>query len=196
MPRKIIVYFDRNFVSINGCMDATPSDKGFALTHELFLLDANLKVKLDTERKEEITNALIDDLLRELNMMPLSPLQIYPASDPRAPGWSFIQLITTSHINGHYFEASDTFSHIHLDIYSCKSYDWKKALRIFDKHFDLLDWKGNLIKRSANLRGRKTQKLSGNGTKIFSNPSESRTLNRAFAGIIRNKKIITQKALV
>src|SRR3989344_2447432 len=141
--------------------------KKFTLTHELFLLDANLRNKLDYRRREEITANLVNELMEELEMMPLSPLQIYPASDPRAPGWSFIQLITTSHINGHYFEASDTFSHIHLDIYSCKSYDWKRALRIFDKHFDLLDWKGNLIKRSANLRGRKTEKMSGYSSNMF-----------------------------
>lgn len=43
----------------------------------------------------------IDEVLSALGMTPLGELGIYPAVDQSAPGWSFIQPITTSHVSAH-----------------------------------------------------------------------------------------------
>lgn len=131
------------------------------LIHELFIIDAELKEKLDFNRRKEITRNLIDDLMKALNMEELGPLQVYDAVDPEYPGWSFIQPITTSHISGHYFEEDCQFSHIHLDIYSCKDFQHENVLFCLQNHLPIRKWIGNLIYRSQDLRKRKELILRG-----------------------------------
>lgn len=48
-----------------------------------------------------IMRRFIDEVLSALGMTPLGELGIYPAVDQSAPGWSFIQPITTSHVSAH-----------------------------------------------------------------------------------------------
>jgi hypothetical protein len=50
------------------------------LSHEMFILDANLIRGLDQSRMNEITNNLINDLIEELGMAKLGPLGIYNAT--------------------------------------------------------------------------------------------------------------------
>lgn len=95
----------------------------------------------------------------------LGELKIYGAKDLTAPGWSFIQPITTSHISGHYFESSKPS--IHIDVYSCKSIDYIKVLNIVHKHLNLAAWTGNFIVRKQNLSTRLIATLKGVGKKII-----------------------------
>ena len=147
------------------------------LQHEMFIVDANLKSVLDQSRMNEITNALIDDLLKELGMAKLGKLEIYDATDPRAPGWSFLQPITTSHISGHYFfEPDGSNPNIHMDFYSCCSFDWKMIIPILDRHLGLAKWHGDFLYRRDVLMERTYWEISGDGKDIVSMSQLSRAL--------------------
>jgi hypothetical protein len=122
-------------------------DSGFALRHEIFILDANLLTALDQTHMKPITRTLIDALLHVLGLEELGPLELYPATDLRAPGWSFLQPITTSHISGHYFEKPGKAPHIHMDIYSCDAVEWQKIVGVVDEHLGLADWRASFIER-------------------------------------------------
>lgn len=122
-------------------------DEKIHLSHEIFILDTNLQKLIPSDSKEMIHD-FIESLLSNLKMEKLGPLEWYPATDLRAPGFSFIQPITTSHISGHYFDKPGKFPHLHLDIYSCKAFEWKEVIAIVDTFFSMRDWKANCIFRS------------------------------------------------
>lgn len=133
----------------------------------MLIIDANLKDLLDQSRMHEITRNLIQELLAELKMFELGPLEIYDATDPRAPGWSFIQPITTSHISGHYFyEPDGSNPNIHMDFYSCSPFDWKTIIPILDKHLALAKWHADFLYRKDVMEDRDIWEISGNGKRI------------------------------
>src|SRR3989339_521931 len=114
---------------------------------------------------------LDEDLLSTLKMKKLGPLEIYPATDLLAPGWSFLQPITTSHISGHYFDEPNGQPHIHMDIYSCQGFDWKVALITLTKHLPLGLWQATFINRAINSHNSSGDKRSvldirGSGEKV------------------------------
>tara|TARA_Y100000310_G_scaffold310162_1_gene355094 strand:- start:670 stop:1194 length:525 start_codon:yes stop_codon:yes gene_type:complete len=125
----------------------TPSSSNFSLVHEIFILDAHLTYVLDQSKAVETTKKLVNALLTILRMEELGDLQIYNGLDPRAPGWSFIQPITTSHISGHYFEKPGRLPHIRMDFYSCSRVHWKKIIKIVNEHLGMADWRGTFIDR-------------------------------------------------
>lgn len=126
-------------------------NSSFSLLHQIFVLDAHLETSLDCSRQNAITRAFIDDFLAVLGLEPLGPLGIYPAVDDRAPGWSFIQPITTSHISAHYFEKPGKSPHIRIDAYSCDEVDWRKLVGVCHRHFKLADWRGTFIDREIEV---------------------------------------------
>ncbi|MCF7845108.1 MAG: hypothetical protein K9M03_04765, partial [Kiritimatiellales bacterium] len=125
----------------------TPAPSNFALFHEIFILDAYIQKKLDESQKESITRNLVSDLLTALRMDPLGDLQIFDAADLRAPGWSFLIPITTSHIGGHYFESPGRLPNLRIDTYSCASVNWRKLIDILHKHIGLERWRATFIDR-------------------------------------------------
>ena len=163
----------------------THSDQ-FALMHEIFVLDAHIKEALDQSKAGEITRNLIDSLLSTLRMEELGVLQIYPATDLRAPGWSFLQPITTSHISGHYFEKPSP-PHIRMDFYSCCSVDWSSIINTVHSHLNLADWRGTFIDRQLEQDSvRQMFDIAGNADKIlFEAPIEAQN---AFSRITDKKK--------
>lgn len=144
------------------------------LIHEHFILDAELKGPLDFEKRQEITTKLIKQLMKNLGMEELGPLEIYDATDADYPGWSFIQPITTSHISGHYFEEKGKPSHIHMDIYSCKSFEWEKIIKILSKNLKLNDWSATFLKREMNMKNRIASQFSGKDTKIAKTANQTK----------------------
>ncbi len=137
------------------------------LSHEHFILDAELSSSLDFSNRKLMTENLAADLLAGLGMEELGPLQIYDATDKQFPGWSFIQPITTSHISGHYFEETIDASHIHMDIYSCTPFDWKTVMFIIQKHFPIKRWSANFIKRSIGNMGREVLDIHYSDSETF-----------------------------
>ncbi len=146
---------------------AAPED--FHLEHQMLVLDAGLCYRLDFRRYREITRRFVDELLDVLGMEPLGALGIYPAVDQRAPGWSFIQPITTSHVSAHYFEKPGPTPHIRLDAYSCESVDWQSLIRVCDRHFSLGEWRATFIDRQIESRYERTVvDLAGTGLRVTS----------------------------
>ncbi len=139
------------------------SGRQFRLQHQHFILDAFLEAPLDETRAEPLTQAFVADLLRTLGMSKLGSLGVYGAADERAPGWSFIQPITTSHISGHYFVKPGKGPHIRLDVYSCEAFHWLSVVMVAHKHFKLADWAGTFLERELDGGERKAWNLSGTG---------------------------------
>lgn len=139
----------------------------FSLQHEIFILDAYLNQPLDPSKMEIWTRTFIDALLATLRMEELGPLQIFPATDLRAPGWSFIQPITTSHIAGHYFEKPGKHPHIRLDMYSCESVNWKKLVEVLHEHLDMGLWRATFIDRQIDEKKRAAMHISGQGSTVL-----------------------------
>lgn len=137
------------------------------LVHEHFILDANLGEALSYRNRNEITEKLVFSLMEALKMHPLGKLETYDATDPQYPGWSFIQPITTSHISGHYFEESEKPSHLHLDIYSCKIFDWNEVIKIVHEQLNLAKWTANYIIRANESSLRTIQVIEGTGLESF-----------------------------
>lgn len=146
-----------------------PPDPGdhVELTHEHFILDAYLKRPLDASQYELITHTLVNHLLAALGMKCLGPLSIYPATDMRAPGWSFIQPITTSHISGHYFEYPGKHPHIRMDFYSCNTVDWHKIVSVVHRELAMGSWRGTFLERMIDEgEPRGILQLAGTGDRV------------------------------
>ena len=140
------------------------TDPSFALRHQILVLDAYLEHALDVEARRSITERFVDDALGVLGLEPLGPLALYPAVDERAPGWSFVQPITTSHISAHYFERPGKGPHIRVDAYSCDRIDWHALVRVCHRHFALDGWRATFIDREIDgHRSRRITDLSGRG---------------------------------
>ncbi|MBU0459068.1 S-adenosylmethionine decarboxylase [Patescibacteria group bacterium] len=137
----------------------------FSLQHEILLVDAYLKDVL--KNRESLMENFLNELLTALRMEELGPLQIFDAADLRAPGWSFLQPITTSHISGHYFIKPEKHPSIHMDIYSCASVNWRKAIEIIDKYFQLGEWRGSFIDRRIDDGKRIIWDLNGEGAEVL-----------------------------
>ncbi len=139
----------------------------FKLEHEIFILDAYLNDFLDPSKMESWTRNFVDSLLSTLRMEELGPLQIYPATDLRAPGWSFLQPITTSHIAGHYFEKPGKSPHIRMDMYSCESVNWKKLINVLHEHLNMGLWRATFIDRQIDEKQRSAMHISGEGASVL-----------------------------
>jgi hypothetical protein len=139
----------------------------FKLEHEILVLDAYLNKSLDQSKMESWTHNFIDALLNTLRMEELAPLQIFPALDLRAPGWSFIQPITTSHIAGHYFEQPGHHPHIRLDLYSCCSINLRKVINVCHEHLDMHIWRATFIDRQIDVAPRAATHISGEGNTVL-----------------------------
>jgi hypothetical protein len=123
----------------------------FGLLHEIFILDAELQKPLKHKTRKADTKKLVDEILTALRMEQLGPLSIFDATDKRAPGWSFIQPITTSHVSAHYFEKPGA-PNIRMDFYSCASVNWRKLITIVHKHLGLSHWRGTFIDRNTDAQ--------------------------------------------
>lgn len=147
----------------------TPAPSAFALLHQVFVLDAYLKRRVPAAGADTLVRSLVTDLLKTLHMRELGPLQIYPATDPRAPGWSFLQPITTSHVSGHYFDCEDGSPHIRIDIYSCATVQWRKAISAIHKHLSLGEWRATFIDRQIDDTSaeRLVLDIRGNGKTVL-----------------------------
>ena len=137
------------------------------LAHEILVLDAFLEEPLDPDCRDRATHAFIDDLLAALSMDPLAPVSIFAAADPREPGWSFIQPITTSHVSAHYFENPQGRPHIRIDAYSCASIDRMALIGVCHDHFRLAEWRASFIDRQIDAaQARQIVELAGQGADI------------------------------
>ncbi len=160
------------------------SNSDFRLNHEIFVLDAYLEKELDVPQRRTGAKKFIDDILRTLKMEPMGGLQFHEALDDRAPGWSFIQPITTSHISCHYFERPGRKPHVRIDFYSCRSVNWADVIAVCDKHFALEKWHGTFINRQiGEEENRSIIDIRGRGKTIMSEET-----------LLKGKDVIVEEA--
>ena len=88
----------------------------------------------------------LDRLMEDINMKPLGPLSWATAEDLEFPGQSFVQMITTSHCSLHFFSETNE---IYFDLYSCRSFDENKVIKLLDETFGLRKWYGTLHTRAT-----------------------------------------------
>jgi hypothetical protein len=141
------------------------ADPTFVLEHHVLVLDATMVRPFEPDKGPGIAMMFLKSLLARLGMEELGPLGMYPATDLRFPGFSFVQPITTSHIAGHYFEEDSGAPHIHMDIYSCKKFDWQDAIGVIHQFIGLADWDATYIIRHRGQE-RYTYQIMGNGKQI------------------------------
>lgn len=145
----------------------TIKESEFAIEHQILVLDAYLHSSLDCSQQKKITRKFINDAMATLGLEPLGSLGIFPAVDERAPGWSFVQPITTSHISGHYFEKPGKAPHTRIDAYSCDRIDWRAFIQVCSQHFYLSDWRATFIERDIDSQQpRPITTLAGCGNRI------------------------------
>jgi S-adenosylmethionine decarboxylase len=132
------------------------------LNHEIVIFDFLLKKPISPS----ICQKLLDELLVKLDMKKLADVRFYDALDLSEPGFSFIQPITTSHICGHYFSTEQQPHHLHLDIYSCKSFAWEEVFEVCKKNMRLGEWRGTKVIRDLTLMQTCTD-IKGSGDKII-----------------------------
>lgn len=73
-------------------------------------------------RRRDFLEHLNNELLQAIKMKPYGPptLAHFALHDPKAGGWTLVQLIETSSITGHFVdETCDAY----LDVFSCKDFD-------------------------------------------------------------------------
>ena len=145
--------------------------RGQTLIHQMMMLDADLTQPVANAAGSRLVRRLVDRLLAELGMTELGDLEFFEAVDLSAPGWSFIQPITTSHISGHYFEMPDEPPRIHIDIYSCRPFDPGKTIASLNTDLSFGRWVGTLVVRDMDLARRSTTELEGLADQIAGSAS-------------------------
>lgn len=102
-------------------------------------------------------------------MRPLAPMSVSPAADKRAPGFSGVQELTTSHTSFHYFWEPDhetKYPNLHADLYSCSAFSEDDVIKVIHRHFDLSEWSGTVIERGIKPEERLTIQLEGVGDTV------------------------------
>lgn len=154
---------------------------GPRLVHQMMMIDANLVEAVGNAAGREVVGRLVDRLLADLGMTELGQLEFFEAVDLSAPGWSFIQPITTSHVSGHYFELPGDPPRIHVDVYSCRRFDPQKTIAVLHRELCFGRWVGTLVVRDMDLMRRDTMELEGCGDRLL-DATPLRPAKGGFAG--------------
>lgn len=142
----------------------------FRPVHRIFLLDAHLESLVDESNPSEFCEFYFNEVMEATQMKPLAPMSVCPTMDPRAPGFSGVQPLTTSHTSFHYFWEPQTPGgdpNVHLDLYSCSPFSYEDIIRVAHKHFGLGVWTGTFIDRDLDPRKRLTLQLRGKGDAVL-----------------------------
>ena len=90
---------------------------------------------------EENIRNFVNDLVVKIDMVKYGDLWInnFATHDPAKAGYSFVQMIETSNITGHFVDADGNF---YIDVFSCKDYDEQVVLELVDLYFspESTDW--------------------------------------------------------
>ena len=142
----------------------------FCPLHKIFILDAALEDVLDENDPRSFCERYFGELLEAVQMKPLAPLSVSPATDPQAPGFSGMQELTTSHASFHYFwepHHPTKNPNVHIDLYSCGPFSYEEVIRVAHSHFGFDEWTANFIERTLNPLDRIALQLKGRGHDII-----------------------------
>jgi S-adenosylmethionine/arginine decarboxylase-like enzyme len=113
------------------------------------LIDARAGHIPSVTSKENIAK-FVDDLVVKIDMIKYGPLWIerFATHDPVKSGISFVQMIETSNICGHFVDVSGDF---YLDVFSCKAFSTDEVLKLIDEYFQPLSYSYKIVNRDAVL---------------------------------------------
>ena len=97
-------------------------------------------------RSKKTTADFVKTLVAKINMVAYGPPRIVMFGTGNKKGYTLVQLIETSDITAHFVEETDD---IYIDIFSCKVYDPKVALKVIQSYFNPKKMKTRFIKRQA-----------------------------------------------
>jgi len=87
----------------------------------------------DSVSSEQNIKSFVESLVNKIDMIPHGDIHTYYMDDQGDnSGWSFVQMIKTSNICGHFVDDSgDAF----LDVFSCKKFNEKDVLDMINEYF-------------------------------------------------------------
>lgn len=97
-------------------------------------------------RSKSVIAAFAKQLVKEIGMVAYGPPRVVMFGEGGRRGYTLVQLISTSNIMAHFVEETND---IYLDIFSCKKFDDKVALRLFRETFAPKTMEINLLSRQA-----------------------------------------------
>jgi S-adenosylmethionine/arginine decarboxylase-like enzyme len=97
-------------------------------------------------RSKKIITDFVKTLVSDIDMVAYGPPTIVMFGEGNKKGYTLIQLIETSNISAHFVEETND---IYFDIFSCKSFDPKIAIKVIDDYFQPKKTKVRFIKRQA-----------------------------------------------
>lgn len=115
---------------------------GYELIMDLYNCDPK------TIRSKKLLQQYVDELCKLIKMKKYGKTLLPHFGDkkPYTKGYSLVQLIETSSITGHF---SELWNSAHINIFSCKKYDEKKAFQFSKKFFKAKKAKKRVIIRKA-----------------------------------------------
>jgi len=97
-------------------------------------------------RSKKIITDFVKTLVSDIDMVAYGAPRIVMFGEGNKKGYTLIQLIETSNISAHFVEETND---IYFDIFSCKSFDPKIAIKVIDDYFQPKKTKVRFIKRQA-----------------------------------------------
>ena len=98
----------------------------------------------DAIRSKKAIAAFVKELVKAIDMKAYGAPRIVRFGEGRLQGYTLVQLIETSNITCHF--AEDT-NNAYFDLFSCKTFDPKVAIDVFNKHFQPAHKKIKFFKR-------------------------------------------------
>lgn len=105
---------------------------------------------LEAVRSKEVIQNFVNELVKAIDMIAFGPTWIerFATHDATKSGISFVQMIETSNITGHFVDKDGSF---YLDIFSCKDFDEEIVVELVEKYFgeDIVITNGMSFDRDA-----------------------------------------------
>ncbi len=100
--------------------------------YQLLLDCAHGDLKLISSRKN--ISSFVNELVKKIDMKKYGKLWInrFALHDESKSGISFMQMIETSNITGHFIDKTGNF---YIDVFSCKPYDQHVVVQLVKKYF-------------------------------------------------------------
>ena len=100
----------------------------------------------DAIRSKNIIKQFSKSLVKGIDMVAYGKPHIVKFGTSVQKGYTLVQLIETSNITAHFSEDSNE---VYLDIFSCKAFCQKEAIRIFKEYFKPVKMNKNFCNRQA-----------------------------------------------
>ena len=97
-------------------------------------------------RSKKTIKEFVKTLVSDIDMVAYGPPRIVMFGEGNKKGYTLVQLIETSNITAHFVEETND---IYFDVFSCKSFDPKTAIKVMNDYFQPKNTKVRFIKRQA-----------------------------------------------